>query len=162
MMAFSQTLGYAVQVLACLDVRHPRKVDEIGAMLTVPKPYLRKVVKRMAEEGFVHTRRGRRGGVVLSRPPETISLLQLIKAVEGTEWIAPCLLSMETCAALRFCPLKGFWTDIKKRLETKLRVTSLKEVIGARSPDHSVRGDRPVRRPGRSALVKQTPPDSSA
>jgi Rrf2 family protein len=133
MMGFSQTLSYAVQVLACLDVHRPRRVDEIGAVLTVPMPYLRKVVKRLAEEGFVHTRRGRSGGVVLSRPPETISLLQLVKAIEGKEWISPCLLSMETCVALRFCPLKDLWTDIKKTIEAKLRVTTIKEVIGTRS-----------------------------
>jgi len=133
MIGFSQTLGYAVQALACLDHQQARSIDEIARGLTVPKPYLRKVVKRLSEEGLIVTRRGRRGGVLLSRSAESITLLQVVKAVEGSNWITPCLLSMDTCTALRFCPLKDFWTDIKRTIEKQLRNASLNEVVGNKS-----------------------------
>ena len=133
MIGFSQTLGYAVQILACLDCKRPRQTDDLVLQLTVPRAYLRKIVNHLALEGLVMTQRGRKGGVMLSRPAESISLLQLVKAIEGSNWISPCLLSMDTCNALRYCPLKDFWSDIRKTLESRLRTTSLKEVISTRS-----------------------------
>jgi len=133
MIGFSQTLGYAVQILACLDFKRPRLTEDLALQLTVPRAYLRKIVNLLAREGLVKTRRGRQGGVMLSRPADSISLLQLVKAVEGSNWITPCLLSMDTCEALRYCPLKGFWGDIRKTLESRLRSTSLEDVIGTRS-----------------------------
>ena len=133
MLGFSKTVGYAVQALSCLDEHEPHLNKDLGAALTIPKAYLCKVINRLAHEGLVETKRGRKGGIVLSRAPEKITLLQVVKAVEGSDWMDPCMLGMDTCVALRFCPFSTFWEDLRNRVETALRTTTLADIIAQKN-----------------------------
>ena len=79
--------------------------------------------------GLVQSLRGKRGGILLARPPESITLLQISAAVEARQWLGRCLLGLVTCSDERACPVHNFWKDARQQIESTLRTTTLADVI---------------------------------
>jgi Rrf2 family protein len=73
--------------------------------------------------------RGKRGGILLARPPEEVTLLQISEAVEARQWLGRCLLGLVTCSDERACPVHYFWKDARQQIESTLRYTTLADVI---------------------------------
>ena len=131
MMCLSQTSGYAVRALSCLDpaALRPRLIRDVALEAGIPKPYLAKIINQLTARGLVIARRGYHGGVLLARPPEAVTLLEVVEAVEGPQWISPCILGMDDCDASRLCATHDLWMKIREQIEEKLRTTTLAEVI---------------------------------
>ncbi len=157
MIGFSQTLGYAVQILSCLSPSEARLGRSLSTGAAVPAPYMSKLVNRLARAGLVVTKRGRRGGIMLARHPAMISLLDVVQAVEGRHWIEPSLLSMDTCLVLKQVPLEDFWRSFVQQLEAKLKETTLADLT-QRQQQVKRRATRAVT----EALSTPTAPDQSA
>jgi Rrf2 family protein len=134
MLCLSQTTGYAVKALVCLDERggHANLIRDIAKCAGIPKPYLARIINDLAHEGLVTAKRGYRGGIALARPAGQISLLQVVEAIEGPDWIAPCLLSLEDCAAHKLCPTHVVWQRISKQLKAVMGRTTLTDVMASR------------------------------
>ncbi len=134
MLSLSQTTGYAIQALVCLEFagNRPCFIRDVAECTGLPKAYLARILNRLAHCGIVAARRGYRGGVRLSRPPSKISLLDVVEAVEGKHWIGPCMLGIERCSHDFACPTRGFWAGIRKQIETVLRTTTLEAFFQAR------------------------------
>ncbi len=88
MLPLSQTTGYAVRALACLQEPggHPVLVEEVAEFTGIPRFYLSKLVHKLAMRGLVVARHGHHGGVVLAKPLTDILLEDLSDAIEGATW----------------------------------------------------------------------------
>lgn len=65
-----------------------RKVDrvpiqDVARRQGIPQRYLEQVLLLLKRAGFLDSKRGSRGGYRLARPPETISVGEVLRAVEG-------------------------------------------------------------------------------
>jgi Rrf2 family protein len=126
----SQTAEYALRAAAFLGVgeRIPRKAMEISRSTQIPSSYLHKVLNAMARAHLVHSRRGPRGGFVLARPPESISALDVVTAVDRWPRIEECPLrhpDQTDC----FCPLHQCLEKIQALLEEGLRRFTLRDLV---------------------------------
>lgn len=126
MLCLSKTTGYAVAALSCLDGPdgHTVTVLEVANSTGISRSYLAKIIQSFAEKGIVKTKRGYTGGLLLTRPPEKISLIEIVEAVEGPDWMGECLLGMDDC---NICPTYDFWKEESKRIEVELRTRNLFE-----------------------------------
>lgn len=133
MIGLSQTVGYAIQAMSCLtDLGEGApwvQVKHIAEKTQVPEPYLAKVVYQLAQKKLVHTKRGVGGGIQLARSADQITLLDLVLAIEGDDWISDCLLGMDTCHALGYCPLSDFWSGIHRQVEAELSRTTVTDIL---------------------------------
>jgi Rrf2 family transcriptional regulator, iron-sulfur cluster assembly transcription factor len=135
MLSLSQTSGYAIKALACLSEPdcQSRSITEIAGRTRVPRPYLAKIVNALVRSGLVTARRGIGGGVSLARRPEEITLLQIVEAVEGKNWLGDCLLSLDECSDQSTCPTHDFWQRIRGEITHQLGTTSLAAIIAFRT-----------------------------
>lgn len=133
MLSLSQTTGYAIKALACLPESGapPRQIADVARCTRIPRAYLAKIVNRLVRQGLVSARRGHRGGIALAQPAEHISLLDIVEAVEGPDWLGPCLLGLDECRNQQECPTHGFWMELCRQIRDKLGTTSLASVIAA-------------------------------
>lgn len=129
MLSLTQTTGYAIKALLCLGAEQSRQTADIAKFSGVPKPYLSKIIQCLARAGLVVARRGIGGGVSLARPPEGISLLQVVEAVEGQGWMGDCLLGFDECTNMATCPTHDFWQRVRREITEELRKTSLASII---------------------------------
>lgn len=130
-MSLSQTTGYAIEALAHLSSPGGPSLllRQVARRAAVPYAYLAKRMPDLVSAGLVVSRRGSRGGLVLAREPEAITLLQISEAVEARRWLDGCLLGLTACSDETACPVHEFWKPVRSRIEKTLRTTTLADVI---------------------------------
>lgn len=130
MMTLSTTTSYAIQALTSLAAPDlPRAmIADIARRAGVPAAYLAKIMKRLNNAGIVDSKRGSRGGVWLSRAPEKITLLEIMNAVDGPDYLDGCLLGREICSDERACPAHAFWKPLRAKIRTRLVSLTLAEI----------------------------------
>ena len=81
------SLEQALCIVALLGIqdRHvPLQSRLVAERLGTSTSYLKKIVQHLASAGIVKTVAGRDGGMVLTRDPQQITLLDVFDAIEGT------------------------------------------------------------------------------
>ena len=133
-----------MQALGCLEngAGGGRHIRDVAAATGVPRPYLAKIFSALGRQGLVTGKRGYRGGVSLARPAERISLLEIVEAIEGPEWISPCLLNLAGCGAEKPCPTRQFWQRMRAEIIGELRRLTLAEMIRAQPAGNRSQGRR--------------------
>lgn len=131
MLSLSQTTGYAILALTCMARRRGEYVlaQDIARETGIRKPYLSKMLYGLAGKGLIQSKRGFKGGVSLSRGPREISLLEIIRAVEGDKQDCRCMLGLPTCSTEHPCAIHPFWVKERNRIEKRLAKTTLADVI---------------------------------
>lgn len=134
---FSQTVEYALRAMVHLADRYPeaRTTDEIAEVTRVPKPYLSKVLQGLGRAGVVKSRRGVRGGVVLTKSPTDLTILEVVEAVEPIGRIRACPLGLEAHGE-HLCPLHKRLDAALEQVEVAFRKTTLAEVLA--EPSRSI------------------------
>ena len=64
--------------------------NEIAAEFGISRNHLAKVVRDLADGGFISTQRGAGGGFSLARPPQTITLGEVVRALEARHALVEC------------------------------------------------------------------------
>lgn len=130
MLALSQTIGCAILALSCLEGCGERWVlaKSISDCTGITLPYLSKLLHAMTSSGLIEAKRGYRGGSRLTRPRDEITLLDVVAAVDGSDWACRCLLGLEGCSDDRACPVHVFWKQERARIEKELKRRTLRDV----------------------------------
>jgi len=128
----NQDADYALKALLVLAGR-PREVtavSELTGQLGVPRPYLRKIMQRLAREKVVLSFKGKGGGFRLARPARDIALADVIRTFQGKISLNDCLSKKRTCPDVRTCPLRKTIGRLEDRLAGELETLSVASVLG--------------------------------
>jgi Rrf2 family protein len=136
MLPLSQTTGYAVRALQCLQEPggHPVLVEEVADCTGIPHSYLSKLIHKLAKRGLVVARRGHHGGVVLARPSTEITLADLSEAIDGVAWRNRCLMGLLGCTDEAPCVLHHFWQETMAQVLARLRAVTLADLAQNHDP----------------------------
>jgi Rrf2 family protein len=78
---------YASRALLSLALRdnysEPTSVRDLAERTGLPQPYLEQILLSLKGVGLVRSKRGVGGGYVLARPAESITLAEIVAAVDG-------------------------------------------------------------------------------
>jgi Rrf2 family protein len=77
---------YALQAIFDLSLQRPGepvKIAEIARRQQIPQKFLELILAGLKQGGFVESRRGAEGGYLLSRPPQTITVGEVLRYVEN-------------------------------------------------------------------------------
>jgi Rrf2 family cysteine metabolism transcriptional repressor len=66
----------------------PVKIAEIARRQKIPQKFLELILAGLKQNGFVDSRRGAEGGYLLARPPESITVGEVLRAVENVKGYA--------------------------------------------------------------------------
>ena len=129
-MRLSSLTDYAV-VLLSAAARHcgglarmnaTRLAEEAG----VPLPTAQKLVSRLAAAGLIDSTRGTGGGIRLSRPPATITLADIVEAVEGPIAMTACVDAGDhDCGIAGNCRVKPHWNAVNRAVRGALAGVTL-------------------------------------
>ncbi len=90
----------------------PVSVAEIASRTGISEKYMEKLIRRLKKAGLVLSKRGPKGGHVLAKPAASITVGDIVRALE--EWVVlkGCSLSKDTCAScsrVASCRTKEVW-----------------------------------------------------
>lgn len=141
MLEISQAVEYGVRGLMQLvqsQSGRPVRVKEVAQAEEIPPAFLYKIFNRMRRSRILNSRRGI--GYTLASPPEEISLLDVIQAIEGPITIKPCLVDKDYCDRVNQCSLVAFWTSIQEEVVAKLKTVSIRDLA---SPGQPLKDSKP-------------------
>jgi Rrf2 family protein len=126
----SQTTEYALRAVVYLarNSESPRTSQQVAAGTKVPPAYLSKVLQGLTRAGVVVSQRGLGGGFLLARPPEELTLFEVVDGVEPIRRIESCPLKLASHGA-NLCPLHRRLDHAIALVEEALRATTLAEML---------------------------------
>jgi Rrf2 family nitric oxide-sensitive transcriptional repressor len=102
--------------------------SEIAAEFGISRNHLAKVVRNLADNGFITTQRGAGGGFALARPPQAITLGEVVRALENDQALVECFREDGgACVLTPRCRLKGKLAAAREAFLRELDGTTLAE-----------------------------------
>lgn len=132
MLRLSNMTDYAVVVLSELAKQHGDvcSAQDMSLRTGLPEPTVAKVLKTLAKEKLITSRRGVAGGYLLEREPREIPVSYIIVALNGPIALTSCVDGGDgDCMARSVCPVQGHWEKVNRRVRDALASMTLAEMI---------------------------------
>jgi Rrf2 family iron-sulfur cluster assembly transcriptional regulator len=121
------------------DATGPTSVRDIAERTGLPQPYLEQILLALKGAGLVRSKRGVGGGYVLARDPATITLGDIVSAVDGPivagDFGEPH--QNGACDHEGQCVLLAMWAEVGEHMRRHLDGSTLADVAAI------ARGERP-------------------
>ena len=110
--------------------RGKRRTAPVVATETgLPTPTVSKLLRIMTRAGLLDSQRGATGGYALAREPSSISMADIIQAIEGPIALMDCLSETSPdCDVVSLCPTRTNWDRINQAILSALDGISLQEM----------------------------------
>jgi Rrf2 family transcriptional regulator, nitric oxide-sensitive transcriptional repressor len=132
---FSQTVEYSMRAVLALAAGNgkPMTTQKIAETMKVPRSYLSKVLQSLVRGGLVYSTRGLKGGFVLVKSPEEISMLAIVNSVNPMKRIKSCPLDVDSHSS-DLCPLHSRLDKAMAMVEEAFSGTTLAEILSEENP----------------------------
>jgi Rrf2 family protein len=144
MIRFSKMADYGVLILGHFGRNEGLQASssELAAAFHMPRTVVANLLKSFREAGFLNSRRGLRGGYWLIRSPESISLLDILKAIDGPVQLTDCAIegvrgAQNACDYEDVCGSRSPMQDVNQKILQLLDETDLSQLM-TESPSHSL------------------------
>jgi FeS assembly SUF system regulator len=133
MLRLSKKADYALMAMKHLA----RKTDsasastsarEIAEQYDIPIELLAKVLQRLVRTGLLVSTQGTRGGYALSRSAKSISVADVIQAIDGPLTVTACSTEKNDCEQYSKCSIRDPLWQIRERIVAALGTVSLFEM----------------------------------
>ncbi len=121
---------YAIRAVVWI-ARHPhepQKVKQIAGGTQTPAGYLIKVLQSLARAGILSARRGSLGGFTLRREPGSLSVFDIVQAVDAFERIETCPLGLVSHGK-RLCPMHRQIDDAMAMIQSQFQSCTIKQLL---------------------------------
>ncbi len=138
-MKVKKATAYALHALMYM-VRHatqlPVTTNTIAKGEGIPSEYLAKIFQRLSKAHIVKGVKGRNKGHIFARPPEEISLLEIIKSIEGESLFDECPIKHCECGGTpENCYIFAQWVSATRKISALFEETNLVTVTW-NHPEH--------------------------
>jgi FeS assembly SUF system regulator len=129
-MRLTAQADYAVVMLSAA-ARHCGVSGRLNATLLadetgLPLPTVQKLVSKLSAAGLIESTRGTGGGFRLARPPATITLADIVEAIEGPIAMTACVeAGRHDCSIEEKCQVKPHWNAVNNAVRGALASVSL-------------------------------------
>ena len=115
----------------------PLSLAEVAKTEHLPLAYLEQLAAQLRRGELVESTRGVHGGYALAREPERITVLDVVRVVEGEVAPVECVAHdyvAGTCIREGSCASRGLWSRLKQSIDAVLEETTLADLVA----DHSL------------------------
>ena len=131
-MKLSTRTRYGTRILLELarnSEKAPIQVSEIASHQDIPVKYLEQLIRVLKQADLVTSVRGAKGGHMLAKPPETISLGQIVRLFEGQADLVECVSSPEKCRISDDCNVRKAWKEATSVLFKSLDAITIADLL---------------------------------
>ncbi len=140
MLKFSKKADYgllALQHMASVqysDVGHTRVVNtkEIAEEYRIPVELLAKVLQALAKQGVIESHNGPKGGYLLAREANKITIAQVLEAIEGPLGLTDCSHDKDgtPCSQMDYCNIRPPLFRIQDSIYQLLNNMTIEDILG--------------------------------
>jgi Rrf2 family protein len=123
---------YAIRVILAL-ANYPQDSiipsQAIREEMDLPEALSIQIISHLAHEKLINTYPGRNGGIQLAKSPDKITLLDIVRIMEGPVVLSECLEEGHDCVLSPNCPVQGYWVNLQSLVEEELNKKSFADLV---------------------------------
>lgn len=127
-MLLSKSCVYGLRATLYLASREKEEFISIKRMsdkLEISFHFLTKILQQLTAVGLLESLKGTNGGVRLTKPPDKITLIDVVLAIDGPRLLTECALGLPGCGLKNPCPLHDKWAVAREKIRDMLANTTL-------------------------------------
>jgi len=130
---FSTSCQYGLQAMLYIAM-HSSKDENVGLIeiaenQEIPRHFLSKILQQLVKAGLLVSMKGPNGGFKLSKKPEKITLLHIIKAIDGLDVFTQCGIGFKKCSDDHPCPIHHDFKIVRDKVYNLFKEKTLKELV---------------------------------
>lgn len=131
MLRLSKLTDYATVILSYIakDTSRLHAALEISDATGIALPTVSKILKLLMKAEVLKSMRGAKGGYLLAKEANLITVASVISALEGPIALTECSLSQQSCSQATGCDIRGNWGLINHTIQKALESITLADMI---------------------------------
>jgi Rrf2 family protein len=133
MRQLSKRTQYSLRALYALARNYgggPTLITHLSEEESIPKKFLEQILLSLKSFGFVESKKGKHGGYRLAKPPDQITLAQVIRQTEGPLAPLPCasetqFRKCDECVDIETCGTRMVMREVRDAMADILEQTTL-------------------------------------
>jgi Rrf2 family protein len=110
---------------------------EIAEQYDIPLELMAKVLQQLVRAGLLISTQGTRGGYTLSRPSASISVAEVIEAIDGPFTVTACSSEKNDCEQYSKCSIRDPLWQIRERIAAALGTVTMAEMAADNNAAHA-------------------------
>lgn len=130
-MMVNRETDYAIRVILYLALQpEGTRVSSrrLSSERIIPKAFTRRIITKLVKAGLLKSVRGLNGGVYLSKPPQQISILEVMEAMGKLPEVSSCVEDPQICPFTSTCPVRDLWIEIDGELKKRLQEINFEQL----------------------------------
>ena len=107
----------------------PVHLGDIAKRQNISLKYLEQIIIPLKKAHYVESQRGPKGGHMLAKPPEQITVGEIVALLEEGTSLVECTEHAERCDRSQNCPTRMIWQDAAQAMFDNLRAITLADLI---------------------------------
>ena len=107
----------------------PVQIGDISKRQNISVKYLEQLIIPLKKADFIKSIRGPKGGHMLAKPPEKITVGEIVSILEGGINLSICIENPDVCDKTGSCLTRGIWEEATKAMYDKLNSATLSNMI---------------------------------
>lgn len=128
---------YAIKALIYLakqPERQPVLIEAISTDERIPKKFLEAILLDLRKAGILGSKKGKGGGYYLIKPPEDITMAEVMRLFDGAIALIPCVAyryyePCEECMDEITCPIREVFRVIREQTVATLKENTFAELV---------------------------------
>lgn len=123
---------YGVRLMVELAAHYgkgPTLLTDIATRQNISQKYLGHLISPLKEKGLIRSVRGVRGGYLLAKDPNDITLRDVLEVVEGSLCLVDCVENSSVCERAATCIFRDVWGETSKMIARTLEATTLFHLV---------------------------------
>ena len=129
----SNTCKYAIRAVIYLAIKEKKDkkigIKVISKELDLPSPFLGKILQNLKKNKLLNSTKGPNGGFSLARNADEISLLDIVRIVDGLDFFHQCLIGVKICdddpKKMELCPFHEKLDSLRDKMYEQFKKLSI-------------------------------------
>jgi len=139
----SNTCKYAVRAAIYLALNTDKTskvgIKVISKELSIPSPFLAKILQVLAKHRLFSSTKGPNGGFGLLKDPFKITLYDIVNLFDGNDLFEKCLISLRSCKESgNPCPMHGTYETIREQIKTMFKEQTIGSLANEIRMNHKI------------------------
>lgn len=131
-MKLSTRSRYGTRMIMDLAQRYGQgtvQLGEIASRQKISLKYLEQIIRPLKQAGLIKSFRGAKGGHVLNRPPEEVTVGEVVALLEGGKTLVTCDQEPEVCARVDTCVTRHIWQEAAAAMYERLSAITFADLL---------------------------------
>ena len=105
------------------------QLGEIANRQKISLKYLEQIIRPLKQAGFIKSFRGAKGGHILSKPPDEVTVGEVVALLEGGKTLVNCGEAPEVCSRVDSCVTRYIWMEAATAMYERLAAITFADLL---------------------------------